>query len=385
MTTINPTSSANHVHRSQFSGLTPEAKEAHAAHEASGPHADPRIRQLQTFVDNLARAIDRRANAVTRYMSQLSTSLQFSAASAAQLGLGAPPSAVGPQVTEVVAHPEMLEELKKHREREARLSADARSAIEGTERPMVDMLRIFGFLDFLDNPYSPDSREDKTQVGDEPIINPHDKDASGLIWDSHSEFYEMIGQLIASLQQNWLSKYQDAMKVFLDFYEKFSDAMDKIEVGKPSNGKEDIQLNFDKMRNALKALLNEFSGKPMASFSTEAGAEAFIASLNLPGLEITKSGGEFHVMINLDSVQEILQSLKDGNGNDYTGQIHWSPAKYNAWLSAKDGSVEDIKHVSKVLGEKLNEVTQKFDNIVKILSSTIDKITEADMSFVRGL
>ncbi len=380
MTTINATSPVNHAHRTQFSAGASEAKETH---EASGLHADPRIRQLQPFIDNLARAVDRRASAVTRYLSQLNTSLQFSAATAAQLGLAAPPSAVGPQVTEVVAHPEILEELKKHREREARLSADAREAIEGTERPMADMLRIFGFLDFLDNPHtpdSPDSREDKTEVGDEPMINPHDKDASGLIWNSHSEFYEMIGQLIAALQQNWLSKYQDAMKVFLEFYEEFSDAMDKVEVGKPSNGKEDIQLNFDDMRTALETLFRNFSSRPMASFSTEAEAQAFIDSLNLPGLKPVSIGGEFQVMINLDSVQEILKSI-DG----LKGQIHWSPAKYNAWLSSKDGSVEDIKHVSKVLGEKLNEVTQKFDNIVKILSSTIDKITEADMSFVRGL
>lgn len=53
-------------------------------------------------------------------------------------------------------------------------------------------------------------------------------------------------------------------------------------------------------------------------------------------------------------------------------------------VSNKDGNVEQIKHMSKVLGEKLSETTQQFDNIVKILSSTIDKITDADMSFVNG-
>jgi len=46
--------------------------------------------------------------------------------------------------------------------------------------------------------------------------------------------------------------------------------------------------------------------------------------------------------------------------------------------------MEQIKHVSKVLGEKLNEMTQKYDNIVKILSSSIEKMSEANNAYVHN-
>ncbi|MNW17189.1 Cell invasion protein SipD [compost metagenome] len=59
-------------------------------------------------------------------------------------------------------------------------------------------------------------------------------------------------------------------------------------------------------------------------------------------------------------------------------------AAYNAWVTQKDSNVEQIKYVSKVLGEKLNEMTQKYDNIVKILSSTIDRMTEANKAYVQN-
>lgn len=387
MTTINHAAPSNAAHRSYFVEATQQTKDTHAAAGAGG-YNETKLHQLQGFVDNLSRALGRQMHAAGRYVSQLNASQQFSAATALQLGLAVPPATLGPHVSEVLAHPEIVEELKKHRERESRLSADLKSAIEGTERPNMELLRMFGFFDFLNPPEMRDTREDKTEVGDDPMINPHDKDASGLIWDSHSDFYEQIGQLIAALQQNWLSKYQDAMKTFLEFYEKFSDAMDKIETGSPSTGNPDhIQLNFDELIKALDALRKEFTNldNPLASFSSKEEAEAFKKSLNLPGLEVYSDDGKFKVMISMTSVDDILNSLKDGDGEYFSGQQHWIAATYNAWLSKKDGNVEDIKHVSKVLGEKLNEMTQKFDNIVKILSSTIDKINEADMSFVRGI
>lgn len=385
MTTINQALPSSAAPRSYFVNATQQTKEARTATGAAG-HNETKLRQLQGFLDNLSRALGRQMHAAGRYASQLNASQQFGAATAVQLGLMAPPATLGPHGSEVLAHPEVVEELKKHRERECRLAAEVKSAIEGTERPNIELLRMFGFLDFLNPPEMRDTREDKSEVGDEPMINPHDKDASGLIWDSHSEFYEQIGQLIAALQQNWLSKYQDAMKAFLEFYEEFSDAMDKIETGSPSTGSPDnIQVNFGPMRDALKIIVEKYTGKSMASFSTRAEADAFVKSLNIPGLKISEENGEFKVMFNLDAVNDILNSLNDADGNPIPDRVHWNPARYNSWLSMKDGNVEDIKHVSKVLGEKLNEMTQKFDNIVKILSSTIDKINEADMSFVRGI
>ncbi|WP_294995624.1 IpaD/SipD/SspD family type III secretion system needle tip protein [uncultured Stenotrophomonas sp.] len=214
--------------------------------------------------------------------------------------------------------------------------------------------------------------------------NPADMDASGLVWNSHSDFYKQIGELLGLLQAEWLSKYQDAMATYLEFYKELTAAMELVTVG-AANDKGDVNVGFEAARTRLKELLEEYGppdkdGKggenPLASFKTMEEAEAFIASIGLPGLTAEKQAdGSIGVYMDVSAV-ESLSNL--GNG-------HMDAAKYNAWVSNKDSSLEQIKNASKVLGEKLGEMTQKFDNVVKILSATIDKITEADMGFVRAL
>lgn len=386
MTTAITNGTTYGTHRHRPADAAPEAQKGEAM-PAIDDQTNARLATLQVLLANVGRAANGQMHAAVRYVGHLATEQQRNAALAAQLGLAAPPSLLGAQNSEILAHPEIAEELKRHRERERDrengLANSVRSAMDGMQRPTAELLRFLNFMDFTD--FSP-TREERPGEDDEPAINPHDKDASGLVWNSHSEFYEMIGQLLAALQQNWLSKYQDAMEKFLEFYEKFSEALDLIEHG-TSGYDNEVLVNFDKMEAALRALMADFKldENALAAFETRSGADAFIKSLGLPGLKVSPetgvpADGKYRVMIDLGAVQEIVTSVEKFNG-----QNRWDVARYNAWVAKKDGNVEEIKHTSKVLGEKLNEMTQKFDNIVKILSSTIDKITEADMSFVRGL
>ncbi len=352
------------------------------------PPIDPataaRLGQAQVFLDNVRQAWAKQSQAALRYTAQLAASQQFGQATAAQLGLPVAPSTGVPHPSEVIAHPEVLEELKKHRERESKLAEALGDAIDGTQRPSNDLLRVLGFLDFAHTREQPPgegpTREERPSDSKDPIIDPAADDVSGLIWNSHAEFYEQIGLLLAALKENWLSKYQDAMKTFLEFYEKFQDIMEKIKVSGVGD-KGDVNVDFSDVKPELIALMEKYGmdENALASFSSEAEAKAFVENMGLPGLEATPGpDGTYVVKIDLNSVKALVDSMHDGSAR-------WDSARYNAWVSNKDGNVEQIKHMSKVLGEKLSETTQQFDNIVKLLSSTIDKITDADMSFVNGL
>lgn len=341
-----------------------------------------KLGQAQVFLDNARHAWAKQSQAAQRYTAQLVASQQLGHAAAAQLGLPFDASTLVPHHLEVLAHPEMLEELKKHRERESRLAVEMGDAIDETQRPTRELLRVLGFLNFGH------TREERPAESVDPVINPADKDASGLVWNSHSEFYEQIGLLLAALKQNWLSKYQDAMKTYLEFYEEFQDILEKIKVT-GTGDKGDVVLDFMEAKAALVELMKKY-GKDenaLASFTSEVEAEAFVKNMGLPGLEVTPGeNGTFVVKIDMSAVAALEKSMPKQTGDHgIVIPIRWDSAKYNAWVSNKDSNVEQIKHMSKVLGEKLSETTQQFDNIVKILSSTIDKITDADMSFVNGL
>ncbi len=295
---------------------------------------------------------------------------------------------MGPPGTEVLSDAVALEELKRKKQKESELASAMNKALQDSNRTQMDLLRAFPFL------MPQIVLEDENSVGapgfQSPMENPADLDTSGLIWNSHGDFFAQISALLEVLKTEWLSKYQDAMAKFLEFYQKFSDIMEDL---KPvaDGDKGDVSPNFSAVYSRLVELAKEFGTDPsvvnaLASFPTQAAADQFIQSMGLPGLKVMRGeDGKYHVMMDVSAVEQVAESMVLVNtplGPILKAKL--DSAAYNAWVSSKDSNMEQIKHVSKVLGEKLNEMTQKFDNIVKILSSSIDKMSEANNAYVHN-
>lgn len=364
------TPSQQYLHPAQVA--SERGPDAQVAAEAliADPQTRARVLQVIMHAESAINAAKNRVQAATRHVSQINTAQQFGAGLAARFGLDSQPATLGSAHLEIAAHPDLLEELKRLKERESKLAMDLGSAIDSEGRATMDLLRAFNFLQPHDVPK--DKSAEAPADEQDPIECP-EEDCSGLIWNSHAEFYGMIAQLLGALKEQWLSKYQDAMKVFLEFYDAFSDAMDLLEVGKSTDGR--LQVHFKPMMDALKKLKENFGDVPLATFETQAEADAWANSIGLPGLKPVQTEDGWAVMIDMTSVDQIME--RTGTAD----RVHWDPATYNAWVSAKDSNVEQIKHTSKVLGEKLSEMDRKLDEIAKVLSSTIDKINQVDMGF----
>lgn len=338
-----------------------------------------RLQQFKVIVDNQRNAVDQQQKLVYKAGQPVKTSLAAAAALASQLGLEQPASVLGREHPELLSHPDVLEVLKKQQQRETQLARETGTALDATRRGYSDLLRSFNFL------LPHETREDRLDGEEEPVMDPvmdpSASDASGLVWNSYAEFHAMVAALIGALQENWMSKYQDAMEKFLEFYERFSDAMDSLEpVGVGDNHQVELWIKtVKKLLRELKADFQKFENA-LASFGSKAAADAFKASMNLPGLKVVEGeNGQWHVMMDLSSVEDILTRLPDSDN------VVWDSAAYAAWVSFKDGNVEQVKHMSKVIGEKLNEMTQKFDSIVKVLSATIDKMTEVMKNYINAV
>lgn len=346
-----------------------DAQVQHVITEA--PVLDPETRSRLLQLGHLTRSVRNAAATMITLTHELKTD-----------GLGTQ----GPPHAEILSDEVAREELKRKKQKESELSSALRYALGTSQRVQADMFRAFSFL------LPQIMLEDENTVGlpgfQSPMKNPADLDMSGLIWNSHADFFAQISALLEVLKTEWLSKYQDALAKFLEFYKEFSDIMEKLKV-EASGDKGDVLIGFGSVRKALKELMDKY-GLPenaLASFSSKAAAEAFKDSMGLPGLTVHEAAdGSYKVMMDLSAVDQLYQSMPKnpwpGAGDEYS--IVWDSARYNAWISSKDSNMEQIKHVSKVLGEKLNEMTQKFDNIVKILSSSIDKMSEANNAYVHN-
>ncbi|OEZ01888.1 MULTISPECIES: IpaD/SipD/SspD family type III secretion system needle tip protein [Stenotrophomonas] len=336
------------------------------------PALDPETRSRLLQLGHLARSARSAAAQQIRLTQELATN-----------GL----SMAGPATAESLNDAVAMEELKRKHQKKSELAAGLRHALQGSSRTQDDMVRAIGFL-------MPQILiEDEDSVGlpgfQAPMKNPADLDMSGLIWNSHADFFEQISALLGVLQTEWLSKYQDALAKFLEFYQKFSDIMEKIYPAADGD-KGDVHIKFEQVHGELKRLAQEYGldANSLADFPSEDAANAFKESLGLPGLTVTgpDADGRWHVKMDLSAVEDITKSMEIGwlPGRPSPFGVTMDSAMYNAWVSAKDSNMEQIKHVSKVLGEKLNEMTQKYDNIVKILSSSIDKMSEANNSYVHN-
>lgn len=338
---------------------------------ALDPETRSRLLQLGHPMRNAARAAATRAALVVQLKEQ---------------GLGT----AGPPHTEVLADPAALEEFNRKKQKESTLASSLGVALEDSLRTQAELKKS---LIFLLPKIAPGLMRDEERAAGEPdaepfMQNPADTDVGGLVWNSHGEFFAQISALLEVLKSEWLSKYQETLATFLEFYKEFSDIMEGLKPS-ASGDKGDVKINFTKVFGELKALAQKYGkdSSAFASFPSMDAAVAFRDSLGLPGLVVDGPGtdGLYYVKMDLSSVESLMYHMKNPNHEvpEKDGVVMDS-AQYNAWVSQKDSNMEQIKHVSKVLGEKLNEMTQKYDNIVKILSSSIDKMSEANKAYVHN-
>lgn len=201
------------------------------------------------------------------------------------------------------------------------------------------------------------------------MSNPHDKDASGLVWGSASDFYKQISALLGAMQSEWLARYQEAVAKFVEFYAALSAIMEKL-VMENANDKGDVTFDLTAVLQELDALIATYErpGNGLAKFDSKADADAFVASLGMPGLTVKETGTspkQYAVMMDLDPARQLATTPK--------GRQTWNSARYASWQDSKNLSMERLNQASKMLQEKLSESTQKYNRAVEILSATIDK------------
>ncbi|WP_368565604.1 IpaD/SipD/SspD family type III secretion system needle tip protein [Pseudoxanthomonas sp. UTMC 1351] len=203
--------------------------------------------------------------------------------------------------------------------------------------------------------------------------------------DSHNDFFQGISDAMGRLQEGWVDPNQQALQNYLEFFQEFSRIMaalkDAISAGE--DGK--VVVSFGALRANLEAMLHRYGPSAMGVFASQAAAANFLrdAGLNPSEFPITDLGnGQFGIGMPENVVWDVINSMQLPSGNS---PLEWDTARYNAWLSGKDSHVEKLQHFSQVLAERFSRVNDILNNLIKVLSATIDSITEADKAFIHAL
>ncbi|WP_349985371.1 IpaD/SipD/SspD family type III secretion system needle tip protein [Stenotrophomonas sp. WHRI 8082] len=199
---------------------------------------------------------------------------------------------------------------------------------------------------------------------------------------SHSDFFKEIADLIGRLDSEWISKYSSLLAGYVGFYKELTDILADLKANLGTPDKDgNVNVNFTALRLKLTNLKAAWANKGFGEvFGTEAAAKQFLAELGIDGLTVVevKPGGGWQISIDtglIDSLTHVFPSD--------VGPI--SASALNEMMAQKEVMMERFNFINRALPEKYQRQLQMWDSLVKILSSTITAVTDADQAFIRAM
>ncbi len=214
---------------------------------------------------------------------------------------------------------------------------------------------------------------------------------------SDAEIWDMVSQNISAIGDSYLGVYENVVAVYTDFYQAFSDILSKMGgwllPGKDGNT---VKLDVTSLKNNLNSLNKKYnqinsntvlfpaqSGSGV-KVATEAEARQWLSELNLPNSCLKSYGSGYVVTVDLTPLQKMVQDIDGLGAPGKDSKLEMDNAKYQAWQSGFKAQEENMKTTLQTLTQKYSNANSLYDNLVKVLSSTISSSLETAKSFLQG-
>ena len=213
---------------------------------------------------------------------------------------------------------------------------------------------------------------------------------------SDAELWEMVTDKISATGEHYLGVYENVVAVYTRFYQDYSNILSALGgwllPGKDGNN---VKLDVTSLMQALNQLLQEYgipsektvlfpaqSGGTLIG-ATETEARQWLEELNLPETCLKPVGTGYIVLVDLTPVQKMVDDLNGLGRPGDDSKLEMDNAKYQAWQSGFKAQEENMKTTLQTLTQKYSNANSLYDNLVKVLSSTISNCMEAAKSFLQ--
>lgn len=218
---------------------------------------------------------------------------------------------------------------------------------------------------------------------------------------SDADLWNAISIAIGNIEKDYLGVYENVVAQYTEFYQEFSKILAQmggwITAGSSSDK---VKLNVTALKNALQQLQNKFklpstdailfpakdANGNVTGVSREKAAE-WAKELGLPDScvkEQPAGSGKYVVVIDTGPVQTMIDELNKLGTPDSSGNVELDNAKFQAWQSGFKSQEESLKNTLQTLTQKYSNANSLYDNLVKVLSSTISACLETAKSFLNG-
>ncbi|WP_279051182.1 IpaD/SipD/SspD family type III secretion system needle tip protein [Cedecea davisae] len=254
--------------------------------------------------------------------------------------------------------------------------------------PAIDMSVFLRNLSLLSPDVQLDGAEQENSLFD-ALKNANASGTSGP--NSSWNICESVADAIGSMGDGYLDVFQQAVEKYAAFYSDFSDFISKLKDYMLAGDDGAVTLDADKFLDALQKLMDKYkSGDNSRLYPVNGGAskeecEAWCKEMGLdPDKCLKRVGGSYQVCIDTSPLQEIYNSVTYKEVN--VGDIHekWmecNSAQWAAWQAGLDMQKDNVQTGMQTLTQKYSNANSTFDNLVKVLSSTITSLLDCDKNF----
>ncbi|MEG3135831.1 IpaD/SipD/SspD family type III secretion system needle tip protein [Rouxiella sp. T17] len=200
---------------------------------------------------------------------------------------------------------------------------------------------------------------------------------------------DSIGDIIGNVKESYYDVFEGAVAKYIQFYKELSAILAKMgNWTDPSDKEGNVKFKFKTLRDELVALKNRFYGSfeilqlypsNVSKNTSEADAKKWAKDMGLPAssVKLAANKKDYYVTLDMSPLETMINKMIYVKEND-KDPTEVTNTVYQAWLTGFNAQEEQIKTTISSLTGRFSNANSIYDNVVKILSSTIASL--ADMS-----
>ncbi|CRL43596.1 Cell invasion protein SipD [Sodalis glossinidius str. 'morsitans'] len=283
---------------------------------------------------------------------------------------------LSPSLTRIdSSEPDSIESLKRRQKESAKAASELSEALQGEIRK-ESFIRQKNY-----NTLNHIIEEVKQEPNLEEAYNIYLKDETQL---TYSEFWASIAATIASIKTNYVDFYSSLMLQYADFYQAYTELQSKA-AGAVSEGKDGNYIKWD--NDVMDSAFKEFENK-IASLNNNLGTvpqwdqlsdteHQQMADTLKPAFAVDMETGK--ITFDQSALSACPKSPSGGSGS---GKSDVDMASYNAWLAAFNSMGNTFQSNMQSFAQRYTQANSTFDNLNKVLSSSITALLECAKAFL---
>lgn len=209
----------------------------------------------------------------------------------------------------------------------------------------------------------------------QPLLTSSDNTLSNVTSNMMSdwEIYDDVCDKLAYMQDNY-------MDIYAQVTEQYQLYMQDVNTFKASltsymdNGTDEIKLNLTGIKDEINKVIDKWQKKPILTVNSKEEADYWQEQL---GLDYRVNGTNYYFFVNLQPMYDIRDSV-----NKLSSPL--STARFNQWQNSVNSACSTIESDTQIIAQKYSQANTVFNNLAKILSSTMDSLYQTDKEFLRN-